>query len=658
MGDSACGEITQNLRAETARNRQNRRVPPCRNVEPRCAVVEKRRTLVAGGYIQVEYDSPTRDRDRALAAAEYPPGPYFFVFSGDSVRRIPVSVPGRVSLLRSAEGAARFEDDGPESSAVSVLISGTGAVLEIREPSPAVRVNSEHVIGTKAIISGDTISVDSLTVVFHRPASRIGSRLVLDGAAFLNRLRQEIERSLRYGRPLSVLAVDVGDEPAQVAGVSDAILDAVRFVDIVGWDGGREVVVVFPETSAEAVVPAQRVLDAAARLVPSTRAGLACCPTDGTDAETLLAGARLAAASTGSNMVAAIRDIVTTYEIGGSRILVADPKMRRLFDLVRDLAASEIPVLITGETGAGKEIIAQALHAWSPRGKHPLVSFNCAAVTESLLESELFGHERGAFTGATAARTGLLESARGGTVFLDEITESTPRAQAELLRALETRRIRPVGSVSERSIDVRIVAATNRNIEEEIEAGRFRKDLYYRLGAAMLSVPPLRERSLEIPLIARTFLVDACRRAGKPPLDVSSRAMQQLQLHDWPGNVREMKNLMEFVAASVCGDTLEAEMLPERIGQRAAPWLVGRSAARREPGGTGAKGTGKIFRRLEDEIRELERTRIEEALLAVKGVRAEAAKLIDMPLRTMVSKIRLYGLGSIPSGRGRQRRDP
>jgi two-component system response regulator AtoC len=606
----------------------------------------------------VEPESPTRDRDRAFAAAEYPPGPYFFVFSGDSVRRIPVSVPGTITLLRTAEGAARFEDDWPESSAVGIRISETEAVLEIREPSPQVRVNSELVSGAKAIISGDTVSVGSLTVVFHRPTSRIGSRLLLDGAALLNRLRQEIERSLRYGRPLSVLAVDTGDDLALGAAVRDAILGIVRFVDIVGWDGGREVVVVFPETSADAVVPAERVLGAAARLVPSVRAGLAGCPTDGADAETLLAGARLAAASTGSNTVAAIRDAVTVHEIGGSRILVADPKMRRLFELIRDLAASEIPVLVTGETGTGKEIVAQALHAWSPRGSRPLVSVNCAAVTESLLESELFGHERGAFTGATSARTGLLESARGGTVFLDEITESTPRAQAELLRALETRRIRPVGSVSERPIDVRIVAATNRNIEEEIEAGRFRKDLYYRLGAAMLSVPPLRERPLEIPLIARTFLADACRRADQPPLEISSRAMQRLELHDWPGNVREMKNLMEFMAASVRGESLDAEMLPERIGQRAAPWLVGRAVARPELGAGGTTGTGRIFRKLEDEIQELERTRIEEALVASNGARAQAAKLIGMPLRTLVSKIRLYDLGSIPSGRGRKRCDP
>lgn len=606
----------------------------------------------------MEFDFRKRDRESDLAAAEYPPGPYFFVFSGDSVRRLPVLVPGQVSLLRSAGDEGRFEDDGPEASAVGIRISETEAVLEIRDPSIEVRVNSEQVIGTKSIISGDTISVGSLTVVFHRPASRTASRTALDGATLLDRLRQEIERSLRYGRPLSVLVVDTGHDPPDALGIRDAILGAVRFVDIVGWDGGREVVVVFPETSAEAGVPAQRVLDAAKRLAPSARVGLVSCPDDGADAETLLAGARLATTSVGSNAVAAMRDAVTTYEIGGSRILVADPKMRRLFELVRDLALAEIPVLITGETGTGKEIVAQALHAWSPRGAHPLVSVNCAAVTESLLESELFGHERGAFTGATSARTGLLESARGGTVFLDEIAESTPRAQAELLRALETHRIRPVGSVAERPIDVRIIAATNRNVEKEVEAGRFRKDLYYRLGAAMLSVPPLRERPLEIPLIARTFLVDACRRAGKPMMEISSRAMQRLELHDWPGNVREMKNLMEFVAASVCGGTLDAEMLPERIGQRAAPWLVGRTPEPRARDVAGATSAGEGFRRLEDEIQELERRRIEEALAAANGVRAKAATLIGMPLRTMVSKIRLYGLGSIPSGRGRRRRDP
>ncbi|ADO68529.1 Sigma-54 dependent transcriptional regulator [Stigmatella aurantiaca DW4/3-1] len=226
--------------------------------------------------------------------------------------------------------------------------------------------------------------------------------------------------------------------------------------------------------------------------------------------------------------------------LGERVIVVADPAVQRLYELIRRLAASALPVLILGETGAGKENAAFALHHWSRRTGKPFVALNCATIAEPLAESELFGHEKGAFTGAAAPKPGLLETAAGGTVFLDEVGELPLAAQAKLLRALETQRILRVGSTKEREIDIRVVAATHRHLEKEVEAGRFRKDLFFRLGAASVVLPPLRDRPDEVSVLAWRFLTQACAASERPPLVLSQAFLDALSRYDWPGNVREL----------------------------------------------------------------------------------------------------------------------
>ncbi|HVZ35368.1 MAG TPA: sigma 54-interacting transcriptional regulator, partial [Polyangiaceae bacterium] len=228
--------------------------------------------------------------------------------------------------------------------------------------------------------------------------------------------------------------------------------------------------------------------------------------------------------------------------------VLIDPELRKAYELAGRAAATDISVLILGETGAGKEAMAQAVHRRSPRQAGPFLLLNCAALTETLLESELFGHEKGAFTGATGAKVGLLESTRGGTVFLDEVGELPLGTQAKLLRVLEERTVLRVGSTKPRPIDVRFVTATNRDLLREVRAGRFRGDLYYRISGFIVHVPPLRERLVEIEPLAKHFLHQFCSRLGQPDPELTSDALAALHAHDWPGNVRELKTVIERAA--------------------------------------------------------------------------------------------------------------
>jgi DNA-binding NtrC family response regulator len=347
----------------------------------------------------------------------------------------------------------------------------------------------------------------------------------------------------------------------------------------------------------------------------------------------LLAGAR--GTNPGSPAVPDVERAFQVLAIGAQRVIVADPTVRRLYTLVERLAPSAIPVLITGETGCGKELVATALHVRSSRASQRLISLNCAALHEMLVESELFGHERGAFSGAVSSRPGLIEAASGSTLFLDEVGELTLANQAKLLRVLESHRVTRLGDVREREVDVRIVAATNRDLEADMVAGRFRRDLYFRLSAATLSLPPLRQRPHELPLLAAAFLDDACRLTGRRGMRIADDAMAALLAHPWPGNVRELKNLMQYVAATLPVDELLAEHVSERLG-RLSPRLA------LPP--DGGPATPAQFRPLADELRELETARIREALIATGGNQTRAAGLLAMPVRTFFEKAKHYGL--------------
>jgi two-component system response regulator AtoC len=303
-----------------------------------------------------------------------------------------------------------------------------------------------------------------------------------------------------------------------------------------------------------------------------------------------------------------------------------DPAMARLYETASRVARTPIAVLVTGETGVGKELLATAIHERSPRKQAPFVTLNCAALAPQLLESELFGHERGAFTGADRSKPGLLESAHGGTVFLDEVGEMALDLQAKLLRVLEDRKVRRVGATTDRAIDVRFVSATNRDLEAAVAAGTFRRDLYYRLKGVVLTIPPLRTRTSEIRMLAEGFLAAA---APDRLLELSASTLELLLAHTWPGNVRELRQAMEHAAALSDGPRIEPSDLPSDIA---------RSHAIAPPISTPAAAV------LRDDLAAIEKRRIVDALAACDGNQTRAAEMLGMPRRTLVTRIEQYGL--------------
>ncbi len=296
--------------------------------------------------------------------------------------------------------------------------------------------------------------------------------------------------------------------------------------------------------------------------------------------------------------------------------------MRTLFEKIRLLADTRSTVLIQGESGTGKELVARALHYNGSRRDKPFVPVNCAAIPEALIESELFGHEKGAFTGASDRRTGLFRAADGGTLFIDEVSEMGLGLQSKLLRAIESKRIMPVGSTSEVEIDVRLVAATNRNLADMIKNREFREDLYYRLKVVELQLPPLRERPDDIPLLVSYFLEQLADENSRPLKELAPDALEALRSYSWPGNVRELRNTLEGLVVLSMKDRIELSDLPDYIsGFAPAQALI-------RPGMT---------------MREIEKEAIRRTLQQTGGHRAEAAEMLDISVRTLQRKIKEYG---------------
>ncbi len=313
-------------------------------------------------------------------------------------------------------------------------------------------------------------------------------------------------------------------------------------------------------------------------------------------------------------------------------------KMREIFELIGNIAPQSSRVLITGESGTGKELVARAIHENSARSKNPFITINCGAFPETLLESELFGYVKGAFTGANDNRRGLFQAANGGTLFLDEIGNMSVTMQVKLYRVLQEGKVRPIGSTEESDVDVRVIAATNKELEKEIAEGRFREDLYYRLSVIPVHLPPLRDRREDIPLLAREFLARYAKSMNKPIDGIEPEAMRRLEVYDWPGNVRELENTIERAVALESASRITIEALPDRIRnhfQGAAPFA---------PHNGDGPSLPEAGMDLEHYIQDLERSYLLAALERSGGVRTQAAELLKMSYRSFRHYAKKYGV--------------
>ncbi len=325
---------------------------------------------------------------------------------------------------------------------------------------------------------------------------------------------------------------------------------------------------------------------------------------------------------------------------GFDHIIGASAKMRSLFDLIETIAPQSSRVLITGESGTGKELVARAIHENSARAKAPFITINCGAFPETLLESELFGYMRGSFTGANENRRGLFQAADGGTLFMDEIGNMSLTMQVKLYRVLQEGKVRPLGSTEESDVDVRVIAATNKDFAKEIAEGRFREDLYYRLSVIPIHLPPLRERREDIPLLAASFLDRYSKSMGKKIEGIEPEAMRRLEVYDWPGNVRELENTIERAVALEGSARISAEGLPARIREHFQEAVSSHHS--------NGNGNGSILPEggidLEMHIQDLERSFLLAAMERSGGVRTRAADTLKMSYRSFRHYAKKYGI--------------
>lgn len=321
-----------------------------------------------------------------------------------------------------------------------------------------------------------------------------------------------------------------------------------------------------------------------------------------------------------------LRELVGKSRQKNLEIIGNSKQMREVFGLIAQVADSNTTVLINGETGTGKELVARSIHLSSSRSKGPIVMVNCAAIPDTLLESELFGHEKGAFTGALYSRRGRFEEAHGGTIFLDEVGELSPAAQAKLLRVLQEKKFQPLGSSRVVQANVRIIAATNRNLAEDVASGRFRADLYYRLNVFAINLPPLRERGTDVLLLAEHFLGEFARQQGKPIKRISPNVANIFLSHDWRGNVRELGNCMERAVLVASGESIEVEHLP--------PPMISEKVANKSASG------GKFSSLVETQEKNL----ILEALEEAQGNQSQAALRLGITKRIIQYKVKKYGI--------------
>lgn len=565
----------------------------------------------------------------------------------------PLLFPEPTIIGRTAPSDVCIDERSISRQHARISLGHGGAIIEDLGSHNGTFVNNERVeTGGTPIRIGDALRLGGVVAQIvlrarESPTAELTLAEELDAD-----LASEIERCLRLGKSMALLAgeVDLSGPAVGPRGLMGHMLGALRAGDLVALRSPvRFDALVRGCDKTEASKIAQRLMEALAPVSRSVRIGVAVAPTDAATRERLTAAAMEAMHAVSAG-VSITPDMPEIRRMGTRDIVIADAAMLRVFRHAERAAALTMHVLLEGETGVGKEIVAEAIHLLGPRASRVLVKINCAALPENLLESELFGYERGAFSGATAPKSGLVERAHGGTLFLDEIGELPLALQAKLLRFVEDKRLTRLGGSTERFVDVRIVAASHRNLRDEVTAGRFRQDLLFRLSTLKIDIPPIRERKREVLLLVHRFAEEAATAVGRSVPTFTDEALAILQAHSWPGNIREIRNVVTQAIVFCDGDTIDAEHVHSALGGNPISSAPPQAAPVSNPGviSSGAMDpvppTSAPPMSLGEELSRVERERIIAALQTCGGNQTKAAALLGMPRRTFVSRMAALGI--------------
>jgi two-component system response regulator AtoC len=550
-------------------------------------------------------------------------GEYELLVAGDgNVSRVPLAKNGELSIGRggdvglslAGEGVSRrhavLRSHGIEFT-LEDLGSSNGTVLRGQPLTPGLAV---------PILPGESALIGDFVLVLRPRRSRAVPRRVLGHEYFELRIGEQCERAREgSGQPFYLVGVRV--EPKPPVDPAEVLAAELEPADILARLSPNEWgVLLVDESENDALACAGDLQRALENAGCKGQTAVAAYPRDGTSPGALLAKLSTALAP-------------ETEARAGASVLSRSPAMIALYEETAAVARGDISVLILGETGVGKDVLARSLHDRSPRAGKPFLRINCAALPEALLESELFGYERGAFTGAVQSKPGLLQTARGGSVFLDELGELAPRLQAKLLQVLETREITALGSTTVKPIDVRFLSATNRDLEAEALSGRFRSDLYYRIAAYTAVIPPLRERREDILALAQEFARAAAAKLGIAPARIRDDAAVRLLDYAWPGNIRELRNVIERATVLSDGRSIGPEHLP--LDRMRGVVLVSRSAT--APEISEAVPVSDL-----SAVELSERNRILEALAQAAGNQSRAAELLGVSRSTLLNRLDAY----------------
>jgi two-component system response regulator AtoC len=533
----------------------------------------------------------------------------------------PLPESGSVTIGRGSDNNVQIDHDSI-SRRHAVLHIGRVITIEDTNSSNGTKVRDIAIPPHQPRELGinELVTLGSLTLIIQARFAPVLTNRIVTHDYFQARVEEECARAGRGDIQFAVVGIRVSGAPENV--IVETLMSTLRQSDVFAkFDESLYELLLLDTTLAQAEHVAHRLVTSL-QLVGTASHVIAHFPTSGRSAYTLMTS------------IAGHTD----EELDGD-LVIAERSMRDLYALAKRIAASDLPVLILGETGVGKEKMSRAVHHYSPRNGKPFVAINCAALNDNLLESELFGHERGAFTGAHSGKAGLFESAAGGTVFLDEIGDMSLAIQAKLLRVIEDGEVRRVGAVKAHKIGVRFVAATNADLESAIERDAFREDLYFRLSAATLVIPPLRERPRELDALVRRFAAHAGARTSGAPKQIANEALALLRGYSWPGNIRELRNVIERAVVLSSEGPITPEHLPvEKMrGTYVRPATSNEDAPRERVKLTAVE----------------ERARVVEALERAGGNQSQAASLLGVSRRTLINRLVQYDLPRPRKGRGR-----